>query len=389
MKWISFSFYSSYYYFIIFWVISVLLSLLKKLYENKNKASQKNEQIINSILYFITQIGGDLLAGFLVIYTYLTTDSLTINEPENNMNNKDNDFNYEPSKRIHGCILLLIVSTIHFIYLSGNIIYSLYLNKLQDGEIVCLISVTILSRVFFSHYFLKLNLYNHHCISIILFIIGSFFLGVFSFYGDDFNLDKLFYFLFMIIKNTLIGLEDVLNKFLFTYKFLLPHSLMFYRGLYNTPMMIIFILIMKFSGIEFIFPSDSLYYLLFILSFFIFFFYNFVNMKVTYIFTPQHLSFLNTVYYMSILILYRILNNFSLTIFICEIIILIFMTFSALIFSEMIIINKWGLNKNTKKGLLIRERQEFEEEDNRTTELMNDYEDIGIKEMPEENNYSN
>ena len=60
MKWISFSFYSSYYYFIIFWVI--------------------------------TQIGGDLLAGFLVIYTYLTTDSLTINEPENNMNNKDNDF---------------------------------------------------------------------------------------------------------------------------------------------------------------------------------------------------------------------------------------------------------------------------------------------------------
>ena len=65
------------------------------------------------------------------------------------------------------------------------------------------------------------------------------------------------------------------------------------------------------------------------------------------------------------------------------------MTFSALIFSEMIIINKWGLNKNTKKGLLIRESQEFEEEDNGTTELMNDHEDKGIKEMPEENNYSN
>ena len=130
-------------YFIIFWVISVLLSLLKKLYENKNKASQKNEQIINSILYFITQIGGDLLAGFLVIYTYLTTDSLTINEPKNILNNKDNELNNEPSKRIHGCTLLLIVSTIHFIYLSGNIIFSLYSNKLQDGEIVCLISVTI------------------------------------------------------------------------------------------------------------------------------------------------------------------------------------------------------------------------------------------------------
>jgi len=136
-------------YFIIFWVISVLLSLFKKLYENKNQKSQKNEQITNSIIYLINEIGGDLLAGFLVIYTYLTTDSLTINEPENILNNKDNVLNNGPSKRIHGCILLLIVSTIHFIYQSGNIIFSLYLNKLQDGEIVCLISELFYQESFF------------------------------------------------------------------------------------------------------------------------------------------------------------------------------------------------------------------------------------------------
>ena len=46
------------------------------------------------------------------------------------------------------------------------------------------------------------------------------------------------------------------------------------------------------------------------------------------------------------------------------------MSFSALIFSEIIIINKWGLNVNTKKELLIKEKQEFEDDENRITELI-------------------
>ena len=46
------------------------------------------------------------------------------------------------------------------------------------------------------------------------------------------------------------------------------------------------------------------------------------------------------------------------------------MIFTALLFSEMIIINKWGLNENTKREFLIRERQELDNE-NKITELIN------------------
>ena len=379
MKWLSFSFYKSYYYFIIFWVASVLLSFFKMSIEKRNQESQKNIQLSNSIALMINQIGGDLFAGFLVLYTYLATDSLVINDTENNWNNKDNEFiNKEPLKKIHRCTLIFIVSAIDFFNDIATIICNFYFNILKDGEIIWLIFVTILSRIFFSHYLLKINLYKHHYVSIISFLIGSFFLGIFAFYADDFKLEDFSYFLLIIFRNIINGLVDVLNKILFTNKFLLPHSLMFYRGLFDSAMIISFVLILKISGIEFFFSNIFSNYLLILPSILTYFFYSFVDMKVNYIFTPHHLSFLNTIYYMCILIFYRISNNFSLVIFICEIIVWIFIAFSTLIFSEIIIINKWGLNANTKKGLLIKEDQEFDDDENKITELMNDQKEENI-----------
>ena len=104
------------------------------------------------------------------------------------------------------------------------------------------------------------------------------------------------------------------------------------------------------------------------------FIYNFFSMEIIYIFTPQHITFLDIVYFMLILIFYRISNNYSKVIIVCEIIIFLFMIFSSLLFSEMIIINKWGLNENTKREFLIRERQELDNE-NKITELINGQED--------------
>ena len=99
------------------------------------------------------------------------------------------------------------------------------------------------------------------------------------------------------------------------------------------------------------------------------FIYNFFSMEIIYIFTPQHITFLDIVYFMLILIFYRISNNYSKVIIVCEIIIFLFMIFSSLLFSEMIIINKWGLNENTKREYLIKEKQEFDDGD-RVTELI-------------------
>jgi len=74
-------------------------------------------------------------------------------------------------------------------------------------------------------------------------------------------------------------------------------------------------------------------------------------------------------YYIVIFLLYRISRHNSDIIIICELIIDLFLTFSTLIFSEMVIINKWGLNNNTRMDLLNKEKQELDDE-NRVSELM-------------------
>jgi len=375
MNCITFSFYKSYYYFIIFWIASFLISFSISSFDNKNKKSQeynRNEEVTKQIINLICQITGDLLAGFLVLYTYLTSSNVIINEKESNiikLNNK------KPSKQINRCTLILLVSIIEFSFRSINPIFSLFYKRLEIGEFMWLFFVIVLSRIFFSGYLLNIKLKKHHFISLSLFLTGYFFMFILAFSAGDIHLEKWPYLSFTIIRYILQGLEDVLNKLLLTEKYLLPHLLMFLRGLYNSGMAIIFLIIMKCSGFEFVFSSvlsDNL--LFFFFFFFFYFFYYLLTMQVSYTFTPQHLSFLNIVYYMFQILIYRIINDYSLVIIICEAIDFLFMIFSTLLFSEMIIINKWGLNENTKRELLIKEKLETDDEKS-NFELITDKED--------------
>ena len=92
------------------------------------------------------------MAGFLVLYTYLTTNTVMINEKENNINNKNSN---EICKRISRCSLILIVSIIEFACRIIRSIFALYYKKLEVGEIMTFIYIIVLSRFFFSHYMIK------------------------------------------------------------------------------------------------------------------------------------------------------------------------------------------------------------------------------------------
>lgn len=126
-------------------------------------------------------------------------------------------------------------------------------------------------------------------------------ISIIAFSAGDVKLEKWPYFSFIIIVDILKGLEDVLNKLLLIDKYMLPHILMFLRGLYNSGMAIIFLIIIKYSGIEFTFSIKFNDFLFFIFIIIVWFIYNFFSMEVIYTFTPQHISFLNIVFYMFIL----------------------------------------------------------------------------------------
>ena len=82
-------------------------------------------------------------------------------------------------------------------------------------------------------------------------------------------------------------------------------------------------------------------------------------MKVIYVFTPLHVSFLNVIFSLYQLIVCRVESRDKIIFLVLDILSLIFISFSTLIFIEIIIINVFGLNENTKDGLKKKEEQEF------------------------------
>ena len=214
MKCITISYYKSYFYFLVYWIISFLFSFLTALFGNQKKEYKeynRNIEFTNQIIIFVSRIGGDLLAGFLVVYTYLTTSMVTINEKENNIIKKKIN---EPSKKINRFTLILLVSIIEFTSSIILPIFALFFKSLEEGEIMCLVSITVLSRIFFSHYILKDILYRHHILSLIIFLIGYFFKTIIAFSIGDIHLEKWPYLLFVLIQFILQGLEEVLSKLL-------------------------------------------------------------------------------------------------------------------------------------------------------------------------------
>ena len=83
--------------------------------------------------------------------------------------------------------------------------------------------------------------------------------------------------------------------------------------------------------------------------------------QIIYIFTPQHVGFCIVIIYMFNAIKNMILNDdFQNEFFCCllNIICLIFIGIGTIIFTEMLVINFWGLNENTKSDKKKKEELE-------------------------------
>ena len=181
----------------------------------------------------------DLLAGFLVLITYIRSKSARelseLNKDKIPSNRYELIYNDLSIKNYKG-LLIMIVSTIDLIGCSSNFIYYLIFSEkdyqMQLNYTAWLISVDILSRIFFLKIILKADLYKHHIFSIILLIIGFLPMTI----SGIINITKenhAWYLLFLIPRNILFPLGDTLSKIILTDKFVLPQQLMFYKGVIN------------------------------------------------------------------------------------------------------------------------------------------------------------
>ena len=365
MAFFSFSCQKSYFYLLGFWIIDFLISMHRMIYlpgEISSIESMKKSEFI----YINLKTVSDLCAGFLILHTYIRMKKI---------NQKEEQKTVEKVKSIlsrkNKYMLIFLISLLEFICRSTDFFYLIIIKKftIRAGEIAWLISVDFFARILISRRVLKFRLFRHHYFSIVLIILGFFSMSICAFESiSEYELNNWPYFIFIIIKNILLPLEDVYNKILLTDKFLLPHYLMFWRGLFNCIFLTLLGLCIIVPGVikyNFNIPdemnSNITIFLLHKIIFIIFSFCRaFIYLKVVDIFSPQHVAFCNAAFYLYLLILCRCKNDKSILILIIDIFSLIVIIFATLIFNELIIINAFGFNQNTKKGFIKKEMLELQ-----------------------------
>lgn len=186
--------------------------------------------------------------------------------------------------------------------------------------------------------------------------------------------------LFLVPRNIIFGIGDIISKILLTYKFVLPQNLLFTKGVFNFGMhLIIFPILCLTNKFDKDIFSKYLVILFAILKIFFFFIRGFCIMKIIDRFSPLHVAFVNVVLCLYQYILFMIFdekNKKVIYIFIINLICLIIIIFSTLLFNEIIIINAFGLNKYTKKNILIRAKKDNDSEnsdsDSRNNSMLSD-----------------
>ena len=439
MGFLSFVFFKSYFYFIVYWALSLLGKIEKDSFElnsNYTSTSNSNNSLDNNItinssnififsssssndtfttvdnggevdlLYLICLNIADLSAGLLVAYTYIRMNYFKEKKEKKVKKTKIKGYELiynDPSKKENKYILILLISVLDFLGRCKEIFFFLFVNteRLTVLQTSWLLSIDILSRVIFCYIILKTKLYKHHWISLALCCIGFFIMFCFSLLSDGSYEGKYWlYLLFILISNILFGLEDTINKILLTNKFLLPHFLMFWRGLFCFVIIFIFTIILVSTEIidvgyyKYLYDKEDFWKEILSKLFYIIinFFKVFCIFKTIYIFTPTHVGFLNVINVITELIKYIIENkDINILYFIFDIICLIVILVGTLIFNEMIILNFLGLNENTKIGKMKKEALDGVELNSTTiifneNEGDNEEEEVHLNDLNQEEN---
>jgi hypothetical protein len=350
-------------------MIDLIDSLEKLIFENK----QELNSLEYNFIYILSLNFSDLIAGFLVLYTYLKMKSIS-KEKEIKKTNKNNKNAYELiyndlSIKRNKYYLILLISALNFVPHLCLILYNLFMPEKNPDkhDMDWVLTIDIFMRILFTKVILKKNFYKHHKLGLILNGIGFLFLTIVNikriYFGEYSKpIEAWIYFLFMLPQFIFFPLEEVINKILLMDKFILPHSLMFMRGIIEFLFNIILSIILfstsqiSFEEIQIIFSDIHKIFRLILGIIFQFFRY-FIIMKVIYIFNPTYVTFLAIVDVIIDIInkLFIVkMNSFDFFFFlVCLSSFIIFL--GALIFNEIIIINAYGLEEGTKEGLLNRE----------------------------------
>ena len=323
-------------------VFSFISNILEDMMEEEN--SNKLNFLFFPIVYSIT----DIIAGLIYF--------IQLCQKNKNLNSKKNQKKENKNKIF--CIII-------FMSFLAGVMYIGFI-FLEEMFLLLPFSVDLILTILFSKFLLKINIYSHQILSIIISCVGFIFILLFS--NMKITLDKFyFYIIISILHSTFIS---ILKYSTITY-FISPFLCSFLYGIISLIIYIIGIIIgtlYNFKELSFMQYIHSFSGKMFIIYFSLFIILSSIKSALTlleiYYFSPILFLISETIspmLYSFYKKLYLKNNEQSIYIYIFIVIGFLFEIISILLYNEIIIINAYGLNKNTVK--YIKEREIKEKED--------------------------
>ena len=378
MSFFSFNFNLNLIYVLIYWLFNISLQLLIDYkYEELFRLSMEN-YAENEYIYAIFIIISNLMNGFLIIYVNCSTKKRSKVENTNNTKLIYRDPLKYRNRQFF--LKLILISSIElFNLLSYFIFFSLFRDAKNDevahkGEKDIISFFDIIMRYIFSIFILKTKVYKHHLWSIYAIIIGFILIVPFDIMQFISEKDKntVYSFIFIGIsslRSIFYPLIDTLIKTIYRDYYILPENLLFLMGIIESILIIIITLILFFSNVlkfELTFTFWNVF--MSIIYTLINFIRQYIVAKIIYLFSSQSVSFLIisksiAVGIKGIIDFFqseeknKVEFSFALIFGIISIFIIIIGT---LVYDEIVIVNKFGLNLNVKRGIHERALTEVE-----------------------------
>ena len=388
LQFISFNLNKSFIYVIIYWILEITFQIL---YCNKRELFYMiNDEVQNEYMFTIFLNLADLFSGFLVLYIKKTSKSIKEAEIQKGSRDKNDNKNIidkliskndKKTKKNYFTIKLIIIGI--FDYLSNSLYWIAFaitdvedkdFSHLLQKDIVCVFD--ILMRYIFSIFILKIVLYKHSKVSVlmivfgfILFLISDILLLIFT--PNNESIFKILYYSgILLFKAILLPNEHIMIKKIFMENHILPEKMQFLRAIIITSILTIITPILYFSfRLELNWCFEKKTYFLMIFYIIRSFFKSYFTLKIIYHFSAQSVSFLIISESIgdSINKLIKFINDNNSYIFFVfpEIFGILIILFATLLYDEVIIINKCGLNENVRLGIINRG-----EEDNKNMKIM-------------------
>ena len=381
------------YFYFLFFSISAFLRDYISLINVTDYIGDKSEENIVQKRYFdvLTNVLSDCLQGIIVLFSRIRNKKQSNN---NNINNhmqlyntlKDNKDTKNGKHRISSFFkIMLQISLLDFFCQLLFLVYVLIFNTdnvIERKNQNFLLIIDILSRFLFCRFILETYFYRHHIVSMIINFVVFIILGFFDFHTifAKVNIELSFYFVFLIILTIAYSLEDVLNKIALSRESLTPYSLLFYKGVFQIPLVIITSIIIIFIENPFtLFFNLNNNFKLYVLGRrALFIIFNILRslflVKVIDKFSSQHLSILKVLESLFMFCYFLIVNEYENEVVHIPVILVSFLilTFTSLVYNEILVINICGLQDYTQHGLDLQAEKDLRDAVTEISEMSSD-----------------